>query len=535
MKFFKITPNRRFGMLMLLIFFLFNLDCFSAFAVDFVTQEQFATEKSIYKDYPFKILFKKLIDSDAAEKQKIQNTIILKQVFDRNMQEKVRTGIVQYNRTFGIIEAIDKDHLKVWLPGTDKHIDFYLGIDRIPLINENNYAITDTTIGKFASIVYTLDNRIYKIQVSFQPAAPTGLSVKRENGKNIVGWIEPSMVPKPSAYKVYINEKPFGEVTETAVNVPVTKDQVDKYYVKAVYQHGDGFIDSDASEVRIDAIAAKEKQQAELAAATYSQVIVALNPAQWQQAQKTLYDNRQLFAEHLDDPRKQNTNLLIAFFGEIDQGDRLGALTPLTAGSLESAIEFYRRAEQKAATLPPNIDVSFIPPVKIEQSRSRIAQLKTLKQAELAAATYSQVIAALNPAQWQQAQKILYDNRQLFAEHLDDPRKQNTNLLIAFFGEIDQGDRLSALTPLTAGSLESAIEFYRRAEQKAATMPPAIDVTFIPPVKIEQSRSRIAQLKTLKQEDLAAATYSQVIAALNPAQWQQAQKTLYDNRQLFAE
>ncbi|MBU0987484.1 MAG: hypothetical protein KKH68_09550, partial [Proteobacteria bacterium] len=206
----------------------------------------------------------------------------------------------------------------------------------------------------------------------------------------------------------------------------------------------------------------------------------------------------------LDDPRKQNTNLLIAFFGEIDQGDHLSALTPLTVGSLESARMFYERADEKARAMPSEIDVTFIPRLKIVENQTRIAQLKTGQQQELALKTYRQIISTLNPAEWRQAEKLLYDNRQFFAEHLDDQGKQNTGKLVAFFAEINEGDRLSAITPVTIQNLESSLMFYQRAEEKSQAMPSEIDVAFIPRVKIDQNRSQIDQLKTQEQEMLAA-------------------------------
>ena len=46
-----------------------------AFSVDFVTKEEFATEKSVYKDYPLKILFKKLAETEGAEKREIKNEV----------------------------------------------------------------------------------------------------------------------------------------------------------------------------------------------------------------------------------------------------------------------------------------------------------------------------------------------------------------------------------------------------------------------------------------------------------------------------
>ena len=86
--------------LILAISLLLCLDLFPAFSVDFMTKAQFESEENPYKNYPLKILFKKLNESDLPEKKEIRNVIILKQAFDRNMQEKVKAGIIQYEKIY---------------------------------------------------------------------------------------------------------------------------------------------------------------------------------------------------------------------------------------------------------------------------------------------------------------------------------------------------------------------------------------------------------------------------------------------------
>ena len=79
--------------LILFISVLLCLGLFPAHAIDFVSKEQFESEKNPYKDYPLKVLFRKLNESKPSEKKEIRNIIILKQVFDRPMQEKAKAGI----------------------------------------------------------------------------------------------------------------------------------------------------------------------------------------------------------------------------------------------------------------------------------------------------------------------------------------------------------------------------------------------------------------------------------------------------------
>ena len=379
-----LTGSYRF---ILLVFFLVCLDYSPAFPVDFITQKEFVAEKSAYKDYPLKILFKKLAESDASTKREIRNVIILKQVFDRNMQEKVEAGVVKYKKPYGIIKEISKDNLRLWIPETDSYRDLYVGIDRIPLENINNFKITSSNIGKYASIVYTLDGRIYKIKIDFELSVPAGLYVKREGNENIVGWDEPAAAQKPSGYKVFINREPFKTVEGTVVRAPRTKGQVDEYYVKAIYKHGVSFLDSEASDVQLDEITAKEINQELLAGETYKRIMASLNPAESEKASKLLYDNQQLLTEHLDQERKENTEVLIGFFRNIDEGDRLSLEKPETIRNLETALSFYKRAEQKAKALPASIDVLFLTELKINENLNRKALLETRQQELLAAKT----------------------------------------------------------------------------------------------------------------------------------------------------
>ncbi|MBL7180906.1 MAG: hypothetical protein ISS65_12000 [Desulfobacterales bacterium] len=378
-------PTIWLGKVLLLGLFLTGLNTASVFAVDFITKAEFEAEKSTYKDYPFKILFKKLAEGDAAEKRIIRNTIILKQAFDRNMQEKIKGGVINYKETFGIVKESGQDHLKLWIPKNDSTADFYVGIDRIPTINEHNYQVTESNIGKYAVVIYSLDDRIYQIKISFQPASPAGLIVKREVGKNIVSWNQPAADQKPVGYKFFINEEPFERVDKPIIKVPRTIGQADEYYVKAIYKHGDSFIESDASDIQIDEITAKEVQQEVLAWETYDRIITALNPSQWQDAEKLLYDNQQFLSEHLDAERKQKTAGLVAFFTEIDEGDRLGTATPESVQNLESALMFYQRAETKANSMPAAIDVVFIPRLKTAETQGRIAKLNAVEKEFVAA------------------------------------------------------------------------------------------------------------------------------------------------------
>ena len=488
----------------LLVLFLSCLDTAPAFSFSFITEEEFASEKSVYKDYPLRILFRKLDQSTGPEKRKIRNIIILKQVFDRNIQEKVKAGVIKYNEAYGIIEDISKDKLKIYIPETNSYKDCYLGIDRIPLEDENNYTITELNINKYASIIYTLDNRIYKVHISFQIAAPSQLSVKRIINENIIDWNEPLTAKKPSSYKVFLNGKPFKTVEDTTVKVPITKGKVDKFYVKATYKHGGGVIDSDASDVIFDQIAAAEKKNKLLATETYNTIVVALNPSEWKNARKLLYDNRRFLAQQLDDDPKANTEKLIVFFREIDKGDQTIMDQPLTTDNLASSLMFYERAQEKAEALSDSIDVAFIAQLKINENNNLRPKVEAEKQQLLAAETYNKILDGLNPAEWEDTKKLLYDNRQLLTEQLDENQKANTNKLIGFFKEIDTGDQIIIDQPLTTDNLTKALLFYERAQEKVEALPESIDIAFIAQLKINENNNLRSKVEAKRQELLAA-------------------------------
>ncbi len=519
----------------LLVLFLSCLDTAPAFSFSFITEEEFASEKSVYKDYPLRILFRKLDQSTGPEKRKIRNIIILKQVFDRNIQDKMPPEALKYNKAYGIIEDISKDKLKIYIPETNSYKDCYLGIDRIPLEDENNYTITELNINKYASIIYTLDNRIYKVHISFQIAAPSQLSVKRIINENIIDWNEPLTAKKPSSYKVFLNGKPFKTVEDTTVKVPITKGKVDKFYVKATYKHGGGVIDSDASDVIFDQIAAAEKKNKLLATETYNTIVVALNPSEWKNARKLLYDNRRFLAQQLDDDPKANTEKLIVFFREIDKGDQTIMDQPLTTDNLASSLMFYERAQEKAEALSDSIDVAFIAQLKINENNNLRPKVEAEKQQLLAAETYNKILDGLNPAEWEDTKKLLYDNRQLLTEQLDENQKANTNKLIGFFKEIDTGDQIIIDQPLTADNLASSLMFYERAQQKAEALPESIDIAFIAQLKINENNNLRSKLEAEKQHVLAAETYNKILDGLNPSEWEYARKLLYDNRQFLTE
>ena len=488
----------------LVLICLLCLGSLPAYALEFISEDEFAAVESAYKDFPLKILFKQLSESDPAKKREIRNMIILKQVFDRNMQEKAKAGAVSYDKTFGVVKDISGDKLRLWIPETESYTDLFVGIDQIPVENKNKYQLTQSGIRKYALVAYTLDDRIYKLEIDYELAVPTQLSVKREGKENLIGWTQPETIKTPSGYKVFVNGKPVATVEDTSIRVPRTEGQIDKYFVKTVYSHGKISIDSDASESIVDELTAKEFEQTALANQTYDRIIPLLIPTQWENGKKALYENQQFFTDNLDGARKANASGLVDFFKDIDAGDSFSTIEPLTSDNLDKALASYMLAEQKAKALPAEIAVSFISQLKINDINSRKVSLEKTGPKVLAKETYDKVILALNPSDWESAKNLLYEKQILLTEHLSAELKTNALSYIEFFRDIDGGDRLGGAQPETLRNHESALTFYQRANKKSEGFPPGVDMSFLSQLRINQTADRIAQMEKIRQEAIAA-------------------------------
>jgi hypothetical protein len=507
----------------------------TAEAVEFVSQKEFRAVESAYKDYPVQMLFKMLDEGNAMQRKEIRNMIVLKQVFDSTMREREERGLFSYDRAFGIVKEISGDKLKLWVSERERHQEFYLGIDRIPVVNKHLYKLTESNIGRFALIAYTMDDRIYKLEINFELAAPDGLYVKREGEQNIVGWQEPEGPVKPYEYKVFINGTLFSKADQTFVQVPRKEGKVDQYSVKAIYKHGKSFVDSIDSQVLKDEITAKELAQAKLAEDTYNQIVAMMTPVDWEQGKNLLYTNQQLLSDYLDAPRKAKASDLTFFFKDIDGGDQISGLQPVTTGNLYMALTFYQRAEEKAGALMPDVDVQFLPRLKINQNAGQKELLAQKNEKQNALDTYDQIVAALTPQGWEGANTRLYENEQLLVDNLDPERKANVTGLIEFFDDINEGDRISGMAPVTLNNFATAMTHYKLAEQRAKTLPASLGVLFIAQLKINDTEQQTSLLQKKSQETMAMETYERVVSKLTPLEWESAKTLLYDQQQLLTE
>ena len=375
-------PGKKSYLFILTLLFLLFINNTPVYAVEFVTEEDFASDQNTYKDYPFRLLFKKLAESNEPEKREIRNIIILKQAFDRGAQDKDADFVPEYHEIYGIIKEISKDRLRVWVPEKDTFMDYYLGIDRIPTEKSPKYKVTESDIGKYTAFIYALDERVYKIKIDFLLASPTNLYVNRKDDKNVVGWSGPGDEERPYGYRIFRNGELLDTVEGTVADVPREKGKSDSYFVKAVYKRGNILLESDASEVIRDEITLKELEQERLAGELYDRVIASLTPEGYEGAKKLLNDNRQLLDERLGQDRKENIRTLMSFFQDIEEGDRLGALKPETEELINSALTFYNSAEKKAKTLPAAINILFLASQRIDLYQNKKTLLTEARLAE---------------------------------------------------------------------------------------------------------------------------------------------------------
>ena len=517
--------------LFLALFLGVSLDSGSASAVEFVTREAFHVENNPYKAYPDGVLFKKLRESDATERRKIRNVIILKQVFEPEFKERAEAAGAGLETYYGVVRELDGENLRLWLPGTDGFKDFFVGIDRIPVENEHDFDISQASIGKYAVIAHVLDNRIYKLTVSFDLVPPRTLDIRQRGAGNVVQWEPPKGARKPTAYRVMVNGKTYKTVEGTTVEVPRSEGQADTYVVRAVYEHGSTLIESTASSTLYDEVSAKAIQERQSAEKAYGQILAHLRASEWLKAKNRLYESRSLMDEHLPGERKSHMQTLAGFFRNLEEGDRLMERQPLTPEHLRSAMTYYRQAENKAGTLAEKEDLLVVVRGKITENETRMAELEQRDRRQSAETAYDRVVSELNAAGWQDARKLLYENRSFMEEHLAPGHRAAMATLLSFFGEIDQGDRLAAAEPRTVENLETALNHYRRAQKRAADLPAGIDALFIVQGRISEAAGKKATLETDLQAQRADQIYNRITGLLTPSDWEKGEALLYESRE----
>lgn len=505
----------------------------TAEAIEFVTREAFHVEKSSYKAYPYRVLFEKFQSSTGAEKRQLRNIIILKQVFDPEIRQRAIAAGAKFETLYGVIKAIDGNSLRLWLPESDSFKDLPVGIDRIPIENKRDYPVKSANIGKFAAIVHTLDDRVYLVEISFALTAPDRPQVARRGKNNVVSWQPPQNGQSLSGYQVFVNNKLYKTITGTSIEVPRSVEQADEFYVKAIYTHRNGRIASAASPTLYDAASAKEIKKRQEAGEIYVHVAAALERSDLPAARKLIDTHQALLIDFLSPDRKAHVLAVAAFFKALDTGDRLLAQRPVTAENLSAANQSFGEAAAAANRLPADFKLGPVANRRQDATQTRRAEWMVQQQKAKAQTILTQIAGDLKPGQWEQARRRLYQQTPFLQKHLDTDEKGHVGTLNAFFQAIDKGDLSAGIQPPGPQHLEAAIQSYQAAEKASHALPANLDAGFIARQRIKATANRQAALASELQARQASQTWDKLLVALNPSEWQSAQKQLYANRTLF--
>jgi hypothetical protein len=506
-----------------------------AYGLDFVTRNEFVMEKDSFKNYPLNILFKKFVESKETEKRKLRNLIVLKMVFDRETEEKIAPGGVKYQETFCLISDITPDHMRIRIPESGDEKDLYVGMDRIPLENPGKFPITALNIHRYAMVVYSLDERIYKLAVSFPLSAPQALTVTRKNGDNLLEWRQPQGSHVPIGYRVFVNDLPVASVEGAMARIPRTQGRIDAYQVRALYSHGSSVVESLDSKIVVDAISSEELGKRREADELYSRIKQAVTPLQWHTARKLLYDNQGLLERHLGQEARADIFALIDFFKTIDSGDALMARQPPTNDDFDSAANYFTEAEQKARDLPSEIRVMFI----VRFKNGELFKMRTLmenREMEVqVTALYDRIKRMANPTQWQTARALLHDNREMLERYLTGDRKALVVDLSDFFRKIEAGDQVMTQEPVRFENYYVARSFYNDAEHLIESLPREMSFSHLVRSKKDHLRQRVAQLTSSERLGTAQKIYDRIVAALNAGEWKHAKALLFENQELLTD
>jgi hypothetical protein len=516
---------------LLLVVMTICLYCGPVHGIEFLTREQFKAETGGYKDYPFRVLFQKLSQSQGDERKKIRTAIIHKQVFDRKMQQRVEAGIVTYERHYGIVRAISEERLRLWDAASQTEKTFQVGLVAVPTLNPDQYPVSRFNITAFAVVAYTLDNRLYQMEIGFPLSSPSDPELRREGSRNRFAWNPPAGVRKPTGYRVFVNDKMFKALEETSVRIPINPEKADEYTVRAVYRHGSLLVESEPSKTIFDSATATELALKTKARQAYDVMLAELNPSRWEIARQMLRENQALFTARLDGPRQDIVLALARFFGDVEEGDRLSRIQPETVAQLEQALGYYEEARRKADALASQVAVGYVADQKISAVLSRTDVVRSRDQAAMTEDTLGRILADLTPASWERARERLYANRDVLTAHLSGGSLRTVSGLLAFFTEIDAGDRFSQMVPATAEQLDRAMGFYENARQKAGTLDDGVSVGFIAELKIGQGQTRSEALQRQSLRDQAYQTYTRILSGLTLTDWPRARQTLYEHRE----
>ncbi|MFC1840853.1 hypothetical protein ACFL1N_14840 [Thermodesulfobacteriota bacterium] len=511
------------------LFCMFLFYAANSFSIEFMTSDDFLRDESRFKDFPIKLLFKKLADPDESEKSAIRNYIILKQVFSTD--EK---NIFDYQESFGMIKDINNKMLSLWLPSTNELKELFLGIDMIPAEIPGSYKVMESNIGEFGCIVYSLDDRVYMIKILFHIKAPGNLQVNREGDNNIVNWSGMSDDFRPSEYKVFRNGEFYKTVKDTSLIIPRKKSVIDNYYVKSVYGYNNATVESNPSKTVFDEITANEQQKELAAGDIYGNIIAAIKENKIDRAKTILSDEKELLYAYLDEEKKVDINILSRFFNYIDEGDRILSDRSEGIDAIERAVSVYKSALGLEENLPQAATLVSLAESKIEQSIELKKILEGRNREQFAADIYEKIIESINPEDYEKARKLLADNEALLDSSLDDEKKARVSLLKDIFDDIDEGDKYVIDQP-DLRSINMALRSYEKAAQTAEKLQPGINIASITDLKIKAGLERKDILEQQISKNSAEETYQKILSFLTPLEWEKGKSLILEENEVLSQ
>jgi len=245
-------------------------------------------------------------------------------------------------------------------------------------------------------------------------------------------------------------------------------------------------------------------QQSARAQQLYAQIMQSLTPEKWPTARTVLTANEAFLSAQLDPTRKATISRLLAFFQFIADGDRLTAQRPETADKLNMALSSYRLADQKARDLAPTVDLTYITTGKIEDNKMRQADLDLKDKQARARAVFGRIEQSLTPTAWENGMRMSLEKLPPEIDFLPKRLQGDARLLVAFFQNIETGDRLRFRQPEVDSNLAQAQNAYNQADNKAKSLAPEFEIRFIVKARVEALRMQRAALVKREQARMAA-------------------------------
>ncbi|MCG6893747.1 MAG: hypothetical protein LJE65_09090, partial [Desulfobacteraceae bacterium] len=259
---------------------------------------------------------------------------------------------------------------------------------------------------------------------------------------------------------------------------------------------------------RLDTMSAQRSRVAaqnrkESAVSIYHAVVSALEPDRWEQARRLLAKNRELLADALPRQESRTVEQLLQLTVLLEDVDRILGQKPIDRQRMDEALARFQEAEKTVDALAPVADLSFL----MEEPRQEIKRQKESvewdRKQRLAEKIFHDAQERLNPGDWEEAKRICLQHLRLLIPYLGDEGQSAAQLLVAFFQDIDEADRIRRSGE--PHSWDRAAALYREAEDKAIALSNRWDLLFV-------TEQRLAE----NEADRSAAERKEAAAAAKP-------------------